>query len=45
MRQTLSKHPEIGFTIKPRQSRRVNAEKVSDTDFADDLALTADTVA
>ena len=45
MRQALSKHPEIGFTIKPRQSRRVKAERVSDTDFADDLALTTDTVA
>ena len=43
MRQARSKHPEIGFTIKPRQSRRVKA--VSDTDFADDLALTTDTVA
>ena len=39
MRQALIRHPEIGFTIKPRQSRRVKAVRVSDTDFADDLAL------
>ena len=45
MRQALSKHPDIGFTITPRQSRRVQAVRVSDTDFADDLALTTDTVA
>ena len=45
MRQALSRHPEIGFTIKPRQSRRVKAVRVSGTDFADDLALTTDTVA
>ena len=44
MRQALSRHPEIGFTIKPRQSRRVKAVRVSDTDFADDLALITDTV-
>ena len=44
MRQALSKHPEIGFTIKPYRSRSVKAESLSDTDFADDIALIADTV-
>ena len=44
MRQALSKHPEIGFTIKPYRRRRVKAERISDTDFEDDIALIADTV-
>ena len=44
MRQALGKHPEIGFTIKPYRSRRFKAERISDTDFADDIALIADTV-
>ena len=46
MRQALGKHPEIGFTIKPYsyRSRRVKAERISDTDFADDIALIADIV-
>ena len=44
MRQALSKHPEIGFTIKPHRSRRVKAEKISYADFADDNDLIADTV-
>ena len=35
---------EIGSTIKPCRSRRVKAEKISDTDFTDDIALIADTV-
>ena len=43
-RQALSKHPEIGVTIKPYRSRRVKAEEMSDTDFADDIALIVDTV-
>ena len=41
MRHALSKHPEIGFTNKPYtyRSRRVKVEKISDADFADDIAL------
>eukprot|EP00116_Pleurobrachia_bachei_P001801 sb/3462063/ len=41
----LSKHPEIGFTIQPARgtrSRPIEAQRVSDTEFADDLALLAD---
>ena len=30
---------ELGFTIKPRQSRRVHAQVITDLDFADDIAL------
>ena len=33
-----------GFTITPRQSRRVPAVKITDIDFADDLALLSDTI-
>ena len=33
-----------GLTIIPRKSRRVPAVKVTDLDFADDLALIADTI-
>ena len=40
----LAKVPEAGFTITPARSRRVKAEKVVDTDFADDIALLADSV-
>ena len=35
---------EYGLTITPRRSRRVPAVKVTDLDFADDLALIADTI-
>ena len=44
MRHALSKHPEIGFTNKPYRSRRVKVEKISDADFADDIALKVDSV-
>lgn len=36
--------PDVGFTIKPARSRRVKAEKLIDADFADDIALTTDTL-
>ena len=35
---------ENGLTIRPRQSRRVPSVKVTDLDFADDLALLSDTI-
>lgn len=35
---------ENGLTIIPRQSRRVPAVKVTDLDFADDLALLSDSI-
>ena len=34
---------DLGFTVNPRRSRRYPAVKVTDVDFADDLALTTDT--
>ena len=33
-----------GFTLKPARSRRVGAEKLIDTEFADDVALITDTI-
>lgn len=36
--------PNAGFTVKPARSKRVKAEKVVDADFADDIALTTDTL-
>ena len=44
MTEALSKQPEAGFTITPAKSRRVKAVKLADTEFADDIALLADSV-
>ena len=35
---------ELGFTLKPAQSRRVAAETVADVEFADDVALVTDSI-
>ncbi|XP_072178317.1 uncharacterized protein [Diadema setosum] len=37
------KEEELGFTLVPRQSRRVPPVMVTDLDFADDISLTSDT--
>jgi hypothetical protein len=34
---------DLGFTVKPRQTRRVGPIKVTDLDFADDIAIISDT--
>ena len=34
----------LGFTVKPRQSRRIPAETVTDAGFADDIALLSDLI-
>ena len=39
------KDSDIGFTLHPRRSRRYPAVKVTDADFADDLALLTNTIA
>ena len=44
MRIALEKHPDLGFTLTPARSRRVKAKKISDTEFADDIALVTNTV-
>eukprot|EP00116_Pleurobrachia_bachei_P001743 sb/3462005/ len=43
MRKTLE-GVDLGFTIQPRRSRRYPAKKLTDADYADDLALLADTI-
>ena len=37
------KEEELGFTLVPRQSRRVPPVTITDLDFADDIALISDT--
>ena len=36
--------PDTGFTIRPAKSRKIKAVKIVDADFADDIALTTDTL-
>ena len=38
-----SSQEELGFTIKPRQSRRIGPKVVTDLDFADDIGLISNT--
>ena len=43
LREAIEGHQEsLGLTIKPRQGRTVKAEKVTDLNFADDIALFSD---
>ena len=43
LREAIEGHEEsLGLTIKPRQGRTVKAEKVTDLNFADDIALFSD---
>ena len=44
MRIALGKHPVIDFTLIPARSRRVKAKKITNTEFADDIALVTNTV-
>ncbi len=39
----IEKTEELGFTIRPRQSRRFGKQTITDLGFADDLALLSDT--
>ena len=39
-----SKIDDLGFTLKPRRSRRIKSTKVSDLCFADDIALISDEI-
>ena len=44
LRNTISgREEELGFTIKPRQSRRIGPNVVTDLDFADDIGLISNT--
>ena len=44
MSLAIAKHPEVGLTLTPARSRRIKADKISDTEFADDIALIADSI-
>ena len=35
---------EYGFTLRPARSRRIGRQKLADVEFADDVALFADTI-
>ena len=39
-----NKIEDLGFTLKPRRSRRIKSTKVSDLCFADDIALISDEI-
>ena len=40
---TSGREEELGFTIKPRQTRRIGPKVVTDLDFADDIGLISNT--
>ena len=42
MRQAIKSHPEYCFAINPAKSKRIKANKISDLEFANDIALMAD---
>ena len=42
MRQAMKSHPEYGFAINLAKSKRIKADKISDLEFVDDIALMAD---
>ena len=44
LRIAFGRHPDIGFTLVPARSRRIKASRVTDTGFADDVSLLADSV-
>ena len=44
MRQVLKKHPDLGFTVTPARSRRIKEVRVTDVEFADDIALSTNNV-
>ena len=41
-RKSLDIHNDLGFTLKERRRNRLEALKIIDIDYADDLAVTAD---
>ena len=44
LRKALDKNIELGFTLERRKSRRHPALKITDVDYADDLAVLADNI-
>ena len=44
LRKALDENPELGFTLQQPRSRRYPAVKITDVDYADDLALLTNTI-
>ena len=45
MRKAMNNAEHLGFTLEQRQSKRYPARTLTDTDFADDIALLSDNIA
>ena len=44
LKMLLDNNKELGFTLTERKSRRYPAENITDTDYADDIAVTSNTL-
>ena len=44
LKMSLDNNKELGFTLTERKSRRYPAENITDTDYADDIAVTSNTL-
>ena len=44
LRISADKNQDLGFTLVKSKSRRYPAKRITDVDYADDLALTSDTI-
>ena len=44
LKTSLDNNRELGFTLTERKSRRYPAEQITDTDYADDIAVTSNTL-
>ena len=44
LKTSLYNNRELGFNLKERKSRRYPAEQITDTDYADDIAVTSNTM-
>ena len=44
LKTSLDNNRELGFTLTERKSRRYPAEQITDTDYADDIAVTNNTL-
>ena len=44
LKTSLDNNRELGFTLTERKSRRYLAEKITDTDYADDIIVTSNTL-
>ena len=44
LKTSLDNNRELGFTLTDRKSRRYPVEQITDTDYADDIAVTSNTL-